>query len=390
MLKNKSRIVLVILLLIAVFICPLTLATDDTSSNTAVTTSEKQGDTPTTSNNEEDLASSIHNGDLYLSGTTVVMDKLVDGNVFIVGQNVEITGKVNGNLFVLASNLNFKSGSYIVNSIYACAETIIYDGDSNDLYAICNKIDMTYNSFVVRDLRVASNSLTFTSGVGRNAYIHSKEFTFGTGENAGLIYGNLSYSSNTELELDDSLVQGEINFSKITPIETSNDTIGSKITSLLTVIFTNIIIFLLLLWLTPSFTKNSASYLSKKMLPALGIGVLAFILTPIVSVLLLCSFIGVSVGLLLLGIYLLLIAISCAVLTTCITKKVVEHFKITNKAYSFLIFAGITLLIWIAQQIPYLGGILFVVIPVLGLGILLHYVFTKNKKETSEVVTEEK
>ena len=60
-----------------------------------------EGDaTNTVTPSDEPTEEDIHNGDLYLVGNDIEMDKLVDGNVYLLGRNINITGKVNGCLYV--------------------------------------------------------------------------------------------------------------------------------------------------------------------------------------------------------------------------------------------------------------------------------------------------
>ena len=135
-----------------------------TSNNEAVTTSETTGETSTEETTTED---EIHTGDLYIFENNAVMDKLVDGNVFIFGSNVEVTGQVNGNLFVFADTVKFNQ-SYIRYGIFACANKIYYNGACNDLYAAANNLEMTYDSYVIRDVKAVSSNAIFTAAVGAN------------------------------------------------------------------------------------------------------------------------------------------------------------------------------------------------------------------------------
>ena len=153
MIKKFSKLLvfsLIILTIISSF--SLCFADEaDTATPTSVDATEATTTTETETNGEE--TQNIYNGDLYMFNTTIVMDKLVDGNVYLMGNNITISGQVNGNLFVLGNNITFDN-CYVRYSIYACANNIYYNGACNDLYAtVSNKLEMTYDSYVVRDVK---------------------------------------------------------------------------------------------------------------------------------------------------------------------------------------------------------------------------------------------
>lgn len=235
MLKNKTKFV-VVLLAFLLLISTLSFATD-----TAVTTSA-EGDVvanvttdtttaepeATTEGADASATEEIYNGDLYVFENDIEMNQLVDGNVYLFGNNINVTGKVNGCLYVIGNNVTFSKDAYVVQAVYAMADQITFDGCSTDLYASAKKIDMSYDSFVLRDLRVIADTFNFNGGAGRDAFIEAKNFNFikGEGEEAksAIVYGNLTYSSPNELTLDESLVQGTVNYSKDSLITNNTNT----------------------------------------------------------------------------------------------------------------------------------------------------------------------
>lgn len=289
MLKNKTKLI-VLLTCIVMLISTFSFATSDivpgdnarTTEGEAQSTSEEgiapiseDGNTDTTQNTPE-----IYNGDLYLFDSNVVMDKYVDGNVFIFGNNVEITGRVNGSLFVFGNKVTFGENSYIVQSIYACANELTLNGAANDLYAAGNKIDMNYNSFMIRDLRVTADTFTFKGGTGRDAFVEANNFNFETTSgSSAIVYGNLNYSSNKELELTKELVQGEIKYSSTQDFGGTNSVskvILDKVVNLLETILFTVVVFLLIAWLAPKFIEDSKNYIGKQSLISFGIRIISF------------------------------------------------------------------------------------------------------------------
>ena len=331
----------------------------------------------------------IHEDDLYLTGTSVTMDKLVDGNVYIFANDVTITGQVNGNLFVFANKLSF-SGSYVRNSIYAFANEVEFDGACNDLYIACNNMNVTYDSYVVRDVRAAvSSNLNFVGAVGRDAYLSGNNIAFGEGDSLGLIYGNLSYSTPSEISIPEGVVEGEVNYSAINNDSTeksTQDIIMGYVFSLISALVYTFIVYLLMLWITPKFVERANEFVSSKFFGGLGIGIAASIIVVIASFFLLLIRFTAPVSFALIALYGLLLSISFAVVSVCITKKFA---KSEQRGKTFGILALVTIVLWALQQLPFVGWAVSLIITMAGLGIVLLYAFTKNKAKKEEVkVTE--
>lgn len=393
MLKNKTKLFLLIITFI-VLASTFSFATSDPAVNPISQNTVSETNTIET-NGEQDITTTeneepeIYNDNLYLFNDNVVMNQLVDGNVYIVGQNVEITGKVNGSLFVIADKVTFSKDSYIMQSIYVCANELYLNGAANDLYAIANKVDMSYDSFMLRDLYVTANSFNFNGGAGRNAFVSAKDFNFvNTEGSAAIVYGNLTYTSSNELTLSNNLVQGEIKYSKY------EDTLGEKsvqdiildyIVDFLKVLLYTVAVFLLALWLAPKFVEKSSSFIGKKSAMALGIGIISFVLAIVISICLLFSVIAIPLGFAIFVLFMLMLSIAFAVTAICITNKVKEKFKFNNKYSTALTLILVTLILWALEQIPYVGFVVSIIVSLIGFGITLLYLFTKNKKDETVV-----
>lgn len=393
MLKNKTKLFLLIITFI-VLASTFSFATSDPAVNPISQNTVSETNTIET-NGEQDITTTeneepeIYNDNLYLFNDNVVMNQLVDGNVYIVGQNVEITGKVNGSLFVIADTVTFSKDSYIMQSIYVCANELYLNGAANDLYAIANKVDMSYDSFMLRDLYVTANSFNFNGGAGRNAFVSAKDFNFVTTEgSAAIVYGNLTYTSSNELALSNDLVQGEIKYSKYENAfgeKSVQDIILDYIVDFLKVLLYTVAVFLLALWLAPKFVEKSSSFIGKKSAMALGVGIISFVVAIVVSICLLFSVIAIPLGFAIFVLFMLMLSIAFAVTTICITNKVKEKFKFNNKYSTALTLILVTLILWALEQIPYVGFVVSIIVSLIGFGITLLYLFTKNKKDETVV-----
>lgn len=387
MLKNKSKIVALIAIFLIVFSTisfatdtPVTTSVDSTNeTSTAPGDNTKTTDETTTTS---DVENEIYSDDLYLFDNDIVMNQLVDGNVFIFGSNVKVTGKVNGSLYVFGDNVTFEKDSYVVQSIYVCANKLTLNGSANDIYACASQIDMSYDSFAIRDLRVAAGTFNFNGGVGRNAFVSANNFNFVTTDQKGaIVYGDLNYSSSNELSLSNEFVQGDITYTKEVENEkTVPEIILDKAISLCNALLYSLIVFFSCLWLAPKFLEKASSYTSVKQgFTCLGIGLLACIVTILVSFALLFTLVGLPISFVLLTLLGLLLSISTTVAAICITYKLKEKFNYTKKFATYLTLAGSVIVIWALGLIPYAGFFISLIINLFGFGAIVHYLFTKNK-----------
>lgn len=404
MLKNKSKFV-VLLLAFLLVVSTFSFATDApvTTSNESDVTSTIPGDnakvegetaneTPTTTTTE---TPEIYNGDLYVFDNNIEMNQLVDGNVFLFGNNINVTGKVNGSLYAFGQNIKFGADSYIVQSIYAMGNTVTLDGSASDLYILARKVDMSYDSFAIRDLRIAAETFNFNGGVGRDAFVTANNFNFATEEDkAAIVYGNLTYSSPNELSLTSDLVQGNINYNKeVVKEESVTEKIIDKVINLCNTLLYVLVVFFLCLWLAPKFLAKTSDYISAKgCATSLGIGILTTIAISLVSIGLLFTVVGLPIGFALIALLVLLLSIATAVTCTSITYKLKEKFGYTKNYITYLTLTGIVIVVWALGLIPFVGWLISFVVKMIGLGIIIHYLFTKkcidsSKKEITKTNT---
>lgn len=188
---------------------------NETSTEENVETSSDENTTENTENSDEETTEDemqTHEGDLYLDEDTVNIDEnqYISGNAYIKAKEVTISAPIDGNLFVQCDKLTIDQ-AYIRNSIFASAKEIYYNGYCNDLYVICDKMEMTYDSYIVRDMNAIVNSdLVFKTAVGGNANITVKgNIDFGADNDIGLVVGNLKIDTNSEVSVPEGVVEGE-------------------------------------------------------------------------------------------------------------------------------------------------------------------------------------
>lgn len=413
MLKNKFKMIVTLFTIIALIssFAVIVRATDNEpvvtsdDSNVMPIDSDTEPTNPNARNEDEtqNTENDEHNHtednnilyeDLYLFDNNVTMDKIVDGNVYIFGDKVKVTGKVNGNLFIFANEITFASPydendtehseenySYVTGSIYACANKIEFNAIARDIYIACNDFNMSYESYILRDVRIAASNISLRGYITRDAHLYGNSFDFGTKNeneeenNSALICGDLHYYATSEISIPEGVVIGETSFTKF---DNSDDvkTVGDYLMDLLSAIIYTLVIYLVFIWLAPKFFDNTSELLKTSSLPIFGIGTLILIVVPIVAFILLCLSL-VSVSFTLATVYGLLLAISFTVVSGSLTYLLKDKLGFADKKLLLLLIT--TIVLWGLKQIPFVGVIFTLAISIFGLGLIIRKVCFKNK-----------
>ena len=397
MLKTKSKILLALfLVLLLVSSCcfatvePRTDETQTTSEGDVTAISETEGEALTTS--EENESTSWTNSDLYVCKDKVEVSNVVDGNAYIIGKEVTITGEIGGDLFVMAEKLNIE-GVYIYSNLFVCANEVNINGVVYDVYAACNTFNLQNDGFVYRDMRVTANNVNLNGKVRRNAFVGANNISFA--ENASTtIYGNLTYSSNSEIAIPEGVVSGTTTYNKVNVTDNNKSvasTILSYVLDLLKALLYTLVITLILLWLAPKFIERVSKMGVGKSFASLGIGFgafIAFFVFIFIGIFLLISVVGIPVFVLGMFASILVGYLGNAIASIFFGKLFTRLLKMEGKVKFVLFTLVSSLIIWAISYIPFIGGFLSFLIWLFGIGTLIVNIF--NRKEKAQEKTEVK
>lgn len=391
MLKNKTKLIVILALILVLLCSHFSLAADSDESDIMpisidTTDADTSSDTTNTITSTTTAQENIKEGDEYLVGQDITVDYTIDGNLYVFGNTVTINSQIVGDVFVFANQVVVEKDGYIYSNLFACAQSVTVKGVVYDAYVCTDNFTIT-GGYIYRDLRIAANTVNISGVVGRNAYVGCNTLTFenynadGTSKDVasskGIINGNLEYSA-IEAYVPGDCVTGETNF---TPIEINDDvSIENYVSSLASFLCLVIFIWLVLLWLSPKFLGNTNDLLKTKKSSIALYGILGLILIPIASVLLMFSGIAANVGLLLLALYIILLCVSKTFFTIAINKLVCTKLKIEKTAANFGMLLVSSIVVWAVGLIPYVGSILSFIMIWIGLGVVLTYVIPSHSK----------
>lgn len=382
MLKNKFLTIILIMVIILAVMIPIVRADDNTNQTTEEQSVIEGAEAQATQNNVEQ--ETYKNGDVYLTGDEITIDYIVDGNLFVLANTVTINSQIGGDAFIIANDVTVNEAGYIFSNLFTVAKNVNINGVVYDLYSYSNNVNI--NGYVYRDVRTIADNISLSGTIGRNVYLKTNNINTSTDTTdeagntlttQGSINGDLNYISNKELSIPEGVVTGSINYTQNS--NNSSVSIQAYILSLGRFIVTVIIIWLLCLWLTPKFLNNTDLVLSKKLPSTIGLGILTPILLMIISVILLLINITSNISGLGLIILFVICMLSASIFTIALNNLICKKLSIekTLGKLGFLIITSTVL--WVIALIPYIGGIITLIISVLGIGILINSILPANR-----------
>lgn len=319
--------------------------------------------------------------DVYQSGDDIILDESVSGNVYLFGNNVTISsGYIYGSVFVFANTITIEN-TFITGNIFAAGETITMNGTATDIYVAGSKFYLGEESEIYRDIRIASQKVDIKGYVSRNAYIGSDNILI---SDSAAIDGDLEYYSNSEANIPAGVIYGNVNFVKEEAKTYTKTNVGREYAvSLISKLVLTLVIATFIIFCMPKFVAiEKEQNVTNKLLVSLGLGIATLILIPILSIILLITIIGAPVSAILMMVYVLLFLIASSITSIVATTYIVDKIKpeSNSKLYFLGITALVTIVMWIITKIPYIGFAGSCIFGLVGIGLVISYMFRRDKK----------
>lgn len=317
------------------------------------------------------------NGDLYICANEIILSQnaVITGNVFAVGNKLSLNSKIEtGSLYATVKNFDMQYYGFIFRDLHVSAETATIGGIVYRNSFISANTLTTSSTFSNKgDFNVTSASeVNFSGEVKGNANINSKNVAFNSKDNNGKsvnckIYGDLNYSSNKEIQIEDKIILGTVNYSEYK--EESNNFLSSLWSYLLKLITSLVYVILMYLFISKFMPKYIDKLSSFKIFSSIVLGIGILILVPILAILLFMTHIGSLLGLLLAILYVLMLLIAKPIFIISVT-NLIKNKKFNNVKGIFLVVA-LTIVLSLIDLIPFVGFIISLLVMLCGLGIFL-------------------
>lgn len=325
-------------------------------------------------------------GDLYVCANEIYLSRnaVIRGNVYVFGDTLNLNCQItNGDLYANVKDFNLKYYGFVYRDLHLTSENVTLEGYVyRNSFIEAKNITTTSNFINNKTFNVTDAwNLTFSGEVKENANINSKNITFKSKDDTQknitcLISGDLNYSAKNEIQIEDKIVSGDINYTEYKSSNSILSRIGNYLLGLLTSLIYVAIIYLILNKFAPTFIEKISNINSSNILKYLGIGILVLVALPVLSILLLITNIGSLLGLLLAIIYALLLIVAKPIVVIVISKMINKKVKSIN---TYVGIGIITILLSLINLIPYIQFVVSLLVNLTGLGIMVKSLLPSKK-----------
>ncbi len=339
---------------------------------------------------EEDVvtiaASETVDDTLLIAAETILIEGVIKGDLMVAGRRVVISGTVEGNLITFADTITI-SGK-VGGMALGASSTYDLRGATvgGDLWVAGEQIGIDSESSVVRNASVASRSANIDGSVGKDLYAFAEtvEFSGSLGEDLEAfanrmrllgdahVAGNVRFRTDSEdgLHRADSVrVDGEVEFLDM-PQELEEGSKYAKIKYYLWQAARLIGAFLVgmaFLWLVPGLRSMSIGA-DVDTLKTAAIGLVTVVSVPIAAVLVAVTLVGLPISFMAIAAWLLGLYLAKIVVGAVIGQLLLSE----SDSLPRTLFVGL-LIVLIAVNLPFIGGILNLVLTIVGLGMLVQF-----------------
>ncbi|MGN1311073.1 MAG: hypothetical protein ACI4VP_05195 [Clostridia bacterium] len=324
--------------------------------------------------------SEIH-GDLYVLANSIDIQKssTIYGNLFAIGSDILINGKITNSVYATSKNFSMNYYGSIYNDLHLSSEkTILNSVIHRNAYIDSTEISTTSDFLLYGDLEANSDKFDFSGEIDGNAFIKSKELNFINLQEDSpvkcLIKGSLDYSSSEEINIEDSIVGGDINYSTYNENKhKSSFNLKWFILDLLTFVAYVLVIVLIFNLISKNYTGKTHGIKVSNTFAALGIGLLSIFAVIVLAILLILINIGTTLSFTLIFAYILILFLAIPLFVLDIAKLFKEKLNI------YLIVSLISLALFLISKIPFVGAIVMFLFTMIGVGRIFVKLFDRKE-----------
>lgn len=322
----------------------------------------------------------VVNGDVIMAGGVVDFSGKSSGDILAAGGNVRLRGQNDGNIRAAGGNVFIEGGTG--KNVTAAGGNLSLDEKSNisgNVYLAGGMVEA--KGTVGKNLKVAGGSVILAGTVKGNVEIMADQITTRPDAKIG---GNLTYYSNSDLNIDKNIVAGEI-IRKNIPMKYRKDNslgvfLGAQLFGFLGILVLAYIFYKL-------FPKNSRDIfrmlLEKESWKMIVIGIFAMIVIPVLSIISMITIIGMPLAMVLIFVFISAMFLSKAIASVALGHAINSRFKPQEFTQSFPVMDFILgyLILEVLMLIPFLGQLTAFLIFLWAFGGLMKYIYDGLRKK---------
>lgn len=319
------------------------------------------------------------NGTAFVAGSTVEVNGTINGDLFAAGQNLIITGEVTGNIY--SAGMNVRLEGEVGQDAFLAGQTLTVVEDvalNRDLFMAGGTLLM--EGQIQRHMYGAGDSIEIAGTIGGDANFGVNNLTL---QETAVINGDLTYESDQEADIAaGATVAGETDFRRVerqqdnrVPMMTRERTIVARILGVLWSVLSALLLwFLVKLW-RPIWWERTARPLLERPLPALGIGLVALLLTPLLFILLLITLIGIPLAFILMAVYGIVLYLSKIIVAVALAMLLDRRTRWSERQKGGWLVLLMLVVLGLLGLIPVVNFFVSLLVAIAGLGsfVLSHY-----------------
>jgi hypothetical protein len=278
----------------------------------------------------------------------------VEGTVIAFGQSVQSRGQIARNLFGFAQEAGVGNGGRIAGNA--------------TLFSAMTNIEGS----IGRDLTVYTGRLDLHGNVDRNVTVSSREVgVFSPSRIGGDLTANVGRTENVHVDTGASIGgKTDIRLQKPRPSRYATASFYLwQVIWLAAAFITGLVVF----WLVPALARVSLDT-GHALLKAAGLGFLAVVVPPIAAIVAGITLIGLPLGLLTLALWIAAGYLAKIVIAAFLGRSLLGSQGVDQPSLALVLLAGLVP-VFIAINLPFVGGVIDFLLIVLGLGALVTTIY---------------
>lgn len=326
---------------------------------------------------------------LLITTTDATVHGDIKGSLFVAAEDVEVTGVISGNLITLADNVTI-SGS-VGGTTVSLADSIAFEGAkiAGDLWLAGDAVKLDSNSEIRGNLASFGSSIVIGAKVSKDMLIAAERAVL-SGEIGGdlnigtkhislldntRVEGNLTYRTATQDGLvlgDDVTIRGEIDYQgkpRNFQARSRFDSHNFYLWELLWFVGAFVVGWLVFT-LTPSLGRIELGG-GKESITTAGLGFLVLVTVPIVAIIIAITVVGLPLSFITIMAWLTAWYLAKIVIAHLVGRSVLAS-RSDDPGLALALFVGL-IIVTIAINLPFLGGVINLLATVLGLGLMVQF-----------------
>jgi cytoskeletal protein CcmA (bactofilin family) len=330
---------------------------------------------------------------VMLSGESVEISGFLDNDLFAASRNFSMSGKTKDDAFVAAQILSVTGE--VDDMLMAAGETVFIDGVvAGDLFVAGQEVVIGEHASIGGNAFIGGQSVTIEGGViegmlriggeqvrlngmvNEATEIYSNDVTFGEAYQS--IYGTTITSTETLYRENLGVIPPDL------VLKTEDGNVAEMIFAQIGFYISVLLTGLILLWVFHNTAVDMTKYATERFWKNTGWGLLAFIGIPLSIVILAVLVITIPISILLGLAYLIALFISYLLVATALGVMSIVYVKgeTTRSSYYYGLALGL-IYIAILTNIPFIGGILNMLLLFFGLGSLTLYIWELHRSRSA-------